>query len=519
MKNLPTTNSGLPSGGVWNYNGILSTNPQDTIIPSLEVQTLAELKALTVRPTTVEMQYRSVANDGGGGKFRWYPGDSTIPDDALIVQPTSGAAGRYKRMFVPGEYYAAWWGVVGDGVTSCDAAMKAAAASAKGGMLYLPRGRILLTGTDTVHLVNIRMTGMGALNWSNADTDDYVGYQHLGDFGSTFLITSTTQQPFTVDNSVTIEHCNFFWPNQTGQTAAPIVYPPLITDRGVNYDNTGGVANNIFINCSVINAYDFLKQSTQALTWGSWRILCSDIYAIRRVFSLATIAEQFMIAGCVFNMSLYFEGVATVFTGGISNGSGGSGTILNVSHVNSGHIGLNSKTIGGGTLPDTTITAYLSGTGLTGTYTVTPTQFTAPGTNFFFAGSLGLYTRANGDWLHVWGDGTPSQASSTLVGGLAGTNNIVYGYRRGIFVDTGCLDFATFDSSHHFDGSPQVLYVGNSGSVTHTRILGSYYSFPFFGDAVNLPCFELDNPAGNGPTGGSNIEINGDFTWWQWNLL
>lgn len=477
----------------------------------VSVDNLATLKALTKRPKTVYMKCRTTAGDGGEGEFTWFPGDSTTADDALIVQCTSGPAGRYKRIFVPGEYQATWWGVIGDGVTSCDAALKKAAASAVRGTLFLPRGRILLTGTDTVHLVNIRFSGMGAMNWSNADTDDYVGYQHLGDFGTTFLITSTTQQPFTVDNSVTIEHCNFYWPNQTGQTAQPIVYPPLITDRGVNYDNSGGVSNNVFINCSVVNAYDFLKQSTQMLTWGSWRILFSDIYAVRRVFSLATVAEQFMIVGCVFNMSLFFEGVATVFTGGISNGSGGAGTILNVTHVNSGHMGLNSKTIGGGTLPNTTLTAYLTGTGLTGTYTVTPSQFTAPGTNFFFASSLGLWTRANGDWLHVWGNGTPSQASTTLVGGLAGTNNIVYGYRRAVYVETGCLDFATFDPSNHFDGSPQVLYVGNSGHITHTRFLGSYYSFPFAGDETNLACFEIDNPAANGPTGGCNIEISGDL--------
>lgn len=474
---------------------------------SISMADVSAFRAMVPNPLAVTLK----GSFGSGGLFILDGSDTVSPDDGVLTIVNSTGK-RYKRNFIPGEFYAAWWGVVGDGVTACDIALKNAAVAAAGGVLILPRGRVLLNGSATVHLVNICLRGMGALNWSNADTPDYPGYQQLGNFGTTFLLTSTSVQPFTIDNSVTIEHCNFYWPNQTGLDANPIVYPPLLTDRGVNFDNTGGVANNAFINCSVINAYDFLKQSTQSLTWGSWRVLFSDIYAIRRTFSLASVAEQFMVVGCVFNPSLYFEGAsASVFTGGISNGSGGSGNILNVTHVNSGHIGVGYRSIGGGPSLGTTVVGLGTGTGLTGTYTVSPSQFVAPGTEMFFGANLVKWTRDNGAWLHVWGNGTHSQAGSTLVGGFAATNNIVYGYRRGVHIETGCLDFATFDPSHHFDGIPQVLYCGPAGSVTHTRFLGTYYSFKESGDASNLACFELDDPAASGPTGGSNIEVSGDL--------
>ena len=82
----------------------------------ISVDNLVTLKSLVTRPSVVIMEGRSTPGDGGGGTFYWIAGDNTIPDDVLIVQPTSGSTGRYKRI-IDGPLYAKWFGAKGDGIT------------------------------------------------------------------------------------------------------------------------------------------------------------------------------------------------------------------------------------------------------------------------------------------------------------------------------------------------------------------------------------------------------------------
>ena len=83
----------------------------------IKVTNLASLKALIIRPSSIILSGRTSANDGGGGEFIWYPGDSTTPDDAITIQCTSGPSGRYKRMY-SGYVNVDWFGAVGDGITN-----------------------------------------------------------------------------------------------------------------------------------------------------------------------------------------------------------------------------------------------------------------------------------------------------------------------------------------------------------------------------------------------------------------
>jgi hypothetical protein len=64
------------------------------------------------------------------------------------------------------------------------------------------------------------------------------------------------------------------------------------------------------------------------------------------------------------------------FTGYIDNGSGGSGTTLHVTAITSSAIGLGLVLTGSGVTAGTYITAFGSGTGGTGTYTVSTSQLT-----------------------------------------------------------------------------------------------------------------------------------------------
>jgi hypothetical protein len=94
-----------------------SPAPQQTAAAELVLDTMADLKRLTTRPKAVLLSGYRTPTDRGGGLFIWVEGDTTAADDALIVQPDTGAAGRYRRLY-DGPVLAAWFGVVGDGVAN-----------------------------------------------------------------------------------------------------------------------------------------------------------------------------------------------------------------------------------------------------------------------------------------------------------------------------------------------------------------------------------------------------------------
>ena len=85
------------------------------------------------------------------------------------------------------------------------------------------------------------------------------------------------------------------------------------------------------------------------------------------------------------------------FTGGISNGSGGSGTILNVSAVASGTIFIGQRVTGSGVSSGTLVTGFGTGTGGSGTYTVNTSQLVGAGTTLTGAASAIASTPATGD--------------------------------------------------------------------------------------------------------------------------
>ena len=84
------------------------------------------------------------------------------------------------------------------------------------------------------------------------------------------------------------------------------------------------------------------------------------------------------------------------FTAGISDGFGLPGTILNVSAVGAGTLTVGSYITGVGVTPGTRITAFGTGSGGAGTYTITPTQLVAGGTAFTQQPAAGTAFTASG---------------------------------------------------------------------------------------------------------------------------
>jgi hypothetical protein len=127
---------------------------------------LAALKALTTRPEVV-----IVETGQAKGVWQWDLGSSTTADDALVVTPTSGTAGRYKRIY-DGDLNAAWFGAVGDGSTDDTAALTAATAAAQtlgGRVVYLPATGNRYKTSDTIALGNgVKLRGEGTIVYPGA---------------------------------------------------------------------------------------------------------------------------------------------------------------------------------------------------------------------------------------------------------------------------------------------------------------------------------------------------------------
>jgi len=85
------------------------------------------------------------------------------------------------------------------------------------------------------------------------------------------------------------------------------------------------------------------------------------------------------------------------FVGGISNGSGASGTTLNVTAVNSGVIFIGQRITGTGVSSNTEVIGFGTGSGGTGTYTVNNTQLVSGGTSLTGLAGAVASTPASGD--------------------------------------------------------------------------------------------------------------------------
>lgn len=89
--------------------------------------------------------------------------------------------------------------------------------------------------------------------------------------------------------------------------------------------------------------------------------------------------------------------VSATFTGGISNGSGAAGTVLNVTAVASGALFIGQRISGSGITAGTIITGFGTGSGGTGTYTVNNSQLVGSGTSIIGSAGAVATTPASGD--------------------------------------------------------------------------------------------------------------------------
>lgn len=187
--------------------------------------------------------------------------------------------------------------LVADGVTSDDVALKAAVAvcSSTGGWLFLPAGKIALTGAaGTINPSNCKIIGTGFPGGT-------VGAPFS--WGTTFIITNTTTPVFTggaLSNNTggsgfSMEGFGAYWPNQTGNT----VYPPFFTDLG-NAQVNGAYIHNI----QLINCYQCFLQAANS-DWWNWAISDSSIYGVLDGFNVYSTCESWRMSNVHFTAGLW----------------------------------------------------------------------------------------------------------------------------------------------------------------------------------------------------------------------
>ncbi len=309
------------------------------------------------------------------------------------------------------------WGVVISSSTSSDVALGKAAtwATANAGTLTFPGGPISITGAQTVAL------NAESLLCTQGPPYTLASGGTLGQQGTTFWITSTTVQPFTIQSGVKISGCNYYWPNQNGTT--PTVYKPLFTEPSGQQ-----MGNDDFIGLRFINAYDFLDAANDTDPMGNLHFTDTYGYCINYCFSIAYVPETITISGMVIDSNLF-------------------GTVADA-----------------GSPPN-----------------------------------LQSWTAANGAFLHVFGNGNGSTTASTVsVGAILANKLSVFGYRRGIWIDsTGAL--AESDISGLWDSVGEVFEADAGSCVAQIRMDGLYLSHIYLqsGNTDNYPTFSITNPATN----------------------
>lgn len=116
-----------------------------TAIPTRD--TIAILGAMVNRPPSVYVAGFYAPGDLGSGTFGWYPGDSTTPVVGMVINPSSGVAGRFKRQF-SGAPSVRMTGAKGDGTANDRAAF--AASDSFSFNTYVPAGTYRISSNITL---------------------------------------------------------------------------------------------------------------------------------------------------------------------------------------------------------------------------------------------------------------------------------------------------------------------------------------------------------------------------------
>ena len=225
-----------------------------------------------------------------------------------------------------------------------------------------------ITGVDGIDLTGLTTYTLSSFNGTTDESRNAV-LLFIGTPASTVTITAPLQNKFYIVR------------NATGQT--------------ITMSATGGAISLSVPSGVTAQCYcDSTNQSGTGTGFYSAQTGSAGNFTVNGNLSVTgnqTSSGNFLAAGV---LGAY---IASSFTGGISNGSGVAGTILNVSAVASGTIFIGQRVTGSGVTSGTLVTGFGTGSGGAGTYTVNTSQLVGAGTTLTGAASAIATTPASGD--------------------------------------------------------------------------------------------------------------------------
>lgn len=191
------------------------------------------------------------------------------------------------------------FGAVGDGITDDTPAFLLAAAS--GGGVWIPPGYKFVINAGNIPCANVAFVGAGIRDVKPSGAS---GFQY-GNIGSQIWITGSVNPPFRIGPAVGFYGINFFWPNQTGVSSTPVVYPPLFTQqmpfvKVQRFDFVGNQITNSYISFE----FDVIDTAFGA---GAINIFRNHIYSIYRDFITSKTPDVLNITNNEFSIGTFAD--------------------------------------------------------------------------------------------------------------------------------------------------------------------------------------------------------------------
>jgi hypothetical protein len=237
------------------------------------------------------------------------------------------------------------------------------------------------TTNNNLNLVEQAITGVDGIDLTGLTTYTLSSFNGTTDESRNAVLLFTGTPSVTVTITAPLQNKFYIVRNATGQTITMSA-----TGGSVSISIPSGVTAQVYCDATNQSGTGTGFYSAQTGSAGNF-----TVNGNLSVTGAQVNTGNFLAAGV---LGAY---TAASFTGGISNGSGVAGTILNVSAVASGTIFIGQRVTGSGVTSGTLVTGFGTGSGGAGTYTVNTSQLVGAGTTLTGAASAIATTPASGD--------------------------------------------------------------------------------------------------------------------------
>jgi hypothetical protein len=237
------------------------------------------------------------------------------------------------------------------------------------------------TTNNNLNLVEQAITGVDGIDLTGLTTYTLSSFNGTTDESRNAVLLFTGTPASTVTITAPLQNKFYIVRNATGQTITMSA-----TGGSVSISIPSGVTAQVYCDATNQSGTGTGFYSAQTGSAGNF-----TVNGNLSVTGAQVNTGNFLAAGV---LGAY---TAASFTGGISNGSGVAGNILNISAVASGTIFIGQRVTGSGVSSDTLVTGFGTGSGGAGTYTVSISQLVGAGTSLTGAASAIATTPATGD--------------------------------------------------------------------------------------------------------------------------